>query len=175
MNKDNSFLIKVFVALTYLAMIVVNFLANALLINNRSTGVISDAYPNLFAPAGLIFSIWGLIYLLLLGYVLYQFTSFGMKLGQKNEALLRRVNMLFIISSLANIFWIFAWHYDYIFLSVIIMLVLLIFLIKIADIVRVEKITKQEKLFISLPFSVYFGWITVVMIANITILLVSLA
>jgi hypothetical protein len=175
MNKDNSFLIKIFVALTYVVMIIVNFLANSLPINNRSTGVISDAYPNLFAPAGLTFSIWGLIYLLLLGYVFYQFTSFGMKLGQKNEALLKKVNILFIATSLANISWIFAWHYDFIGLSVLIMTAFLVLLIKIADIIRKEQFTKQEKLFISLPFSVYFGWITVATIANITVFLVSIS
>jgi len=65
--------IKILAGGTYVAMVVVNFLANSLPINNRSTGAISDAYPNLFAPAGLTFSIWGLIYLLLGGYVVYQF------------------------------------------------------------------------------------------------------
>ena len=68
-------LMKIFAAAAYLAMVAVNFLANSLPINNRSTGEISDAYPNLFAPAGLAFSIWGLIYLLLGVFVLYQFTK----------------------------------------------------------------------------------------------------
>lgn len=173
MNKDNNLLIKNFVALTYLAMVAVNFLANGLPINNRSTGAISDAYPNLFAPAGLTFSIWGLIYLLLAGYALYQFLSFDKEGVQKNEVLLRKVNVLFIATSLINISWIFAWHYDFIGLSVLIMLVLLGLLIKIADILRVEQLTSREKLFISTPFSVYFGWITVAAIANITVFLVS--
>ncbi|MBY0328820.1 hypothetical protein K2Q02_01865 [Patescibacteria group bacterium] len=68
-------LIKVIVGLAYIGMVVVNFLANSLPINNRSTGAISDAYPNLFAPAGPAFSIWGLVYLLLAGYVVYQFVK----------------------------------------------------------------------------------------------------
>ena len=155
-------------------MVFVNFLANSLPINNRSTGAISDAYPNLFAPAGLTFSIWGLIYLLLAGYVLYQFISFGKERGQKKEGLLKKINIFFIATSIANISWIFAWHYDFIGLSVLIMAVLLILLIKIADILRVEKMTSLEKLFISTPFSVYFGWITVAAIANITVFLVSI-
>jgi len=167
-------LIKIVAGLTYVLMVVVNFLANGLPINNRSTGEISDAYPNLFAPAGLTFSIWGLIYLLLAGYVLYQFISFGKKEVQKNELLLRRIAILFIATSLANISWIFAWHYDFIALSVIIMAVLLGLLIRIADVLRVTQLTVQEKLFISTPFSVYFGWITVAAIANITVFLVSL-
>jgi len=165
--------IKIFAGVAYIAMVIVNFLANSLPINNRSTGTISDAYPNLFAPAGLTFSIWGLIYLLLACYVIYQFISFGKKGTQKKEGLLKKVNILFIATSIANISWIFAWHYDFIGLSVLIMAVLLILLIKITDILRVEKMESLEKLFISTPFSVYFGWITVAAIANITVFLVS--
>lgn len=163
-------LTKILAGVAYVAMVTVNFLANGLPINNRSTGAISDAYPNLFAPAGITFSIWGLIYLLLAGYVIYQFV----KSSQGKANLFSKINPIFIISSLANISWIFAWHYDYIGLSVIIMAVILLSLIKIANILRAEKFTSLEKLFIKVPFSVYFGWITVAAIANITVFLVSL-
>ena len=163
-------LLKILAGITYFAMVLVNFLANGLPINNRSTGAISNDYPNLFAPAGPAFSIWGLIYLMLGGYVLYQFV----KKNQKTDKILQKINPLFIATSLANISWIFAWHYDYIGLSVLIMGVLLILLIKIADILRVEQFTALEKISIWAPFSVYFGWITVAAIANITVFLVSL-
>lgn len=163
-------LIKILAGFAYVAMVVVNFLANGLPINNRSTGAISDAYPNLFAPAGITFSIWGLIYLLLAGYVLYLFIGSS----QKNNELFNKINPLFIASSLANISWVFAWHYDYIGLSVFIMAALLILLIKIADIIRIQKFSSLEKLLIWAPFSVYFGWITVAAIANFTVFLVSI-
>ncbi|MFA7252545.1 MAG: tryptophan-rich sensory protein [Candidatus Paceibacterota bacterium] len=167
---QKNILIKIIAGGAYIAMIVVNFLANALPINNRSTGEISDAYPNLFAPAGITFSIWGLIYLLLAGYVLYQFVNKEQKIAD----LIKKINPFFILTSLANVCWIFAWHYDYIGLSVLIMIVLLVSLIKIADILRVENFTPSQKVFIRLPFSVYFGWITVAAIANISVYLVSL-
>jgi len=162
--------IKILVAVTYVAMVIVNFLANGLPINNRGTGEISDAYPNLFAPAGPAFSIWGLIYLLLGVYVIYQFV----KKEQKAEEVIQKINPFFIATSLANISWIFAWHYDYIGLSVCIMAVLLVLLIKIADILRIEKFSGLEKLSIWAPFSIYFGWITVASIANITVFLVGI-
>lgn len=162
--------IKILAGVAYLAMVAVNFMANGLPINNRSTGEISDAYPNLFAPAGPAFAIWGLIYLLLGAYVLYQFV----KKDQKSEDFFRKINPLFIATSIANISWIFAWHYDFIGLSVLIMGALLILLIKIADILRTEQFTSIQKLFIWAPFSVYFGWITVATIANITVFLVSI-
>ena len=162
--------IKIFTGVAYVAMVAVNVMANSLPINNRSTGDISAAYPNLFAPAGPAFSIWGLIYLLLGVYVLYQFV----KKDQKTEDLLQKINPLFIATSIANISWIFAWHYDYIGLSVLIMATLLILLIKIAEILRTEQFTSLTKLFVWAPFSVYFGWITVASIANITVFLVSI-
>ncbi|MDQ1281746.1 MAG: hypothetical protein QG630_97 [Patescibacteria group bacterium] len=164
--------VKIFVVLSFIAMVMVNFLANRLPINGRSTGVISDSYPNLFAPAGVTFSIWGLIYLLLALYTLYQFI-----LSRKNkskENFLRNINTLFIYTSLANISWIFAWHYDFIGLSVLIMATLLILLIKITRIIYKEQLTSGEKFLISTPFSIYFGWITVAAIANTTVFLVSI-
>lgn len=162
--------VKILTGIAYVAMVAVNFLANGLPINNRSTGEISDAYPNLFAPAGPAFSIWGLIYLLLGGYVIYQF----FKKDQKTEELLEKINPLFMATSLANISWIFAWHYDYIGLSVVIMAALLYLLIRIADLLRAAQLGAWEKLFIRTPFSIYFGWITVAAIANVSVFLVSL-
>ena len=156
-------LTKIITAVAYVAMVVMNFLANGLPINNRSTGDISDAYPNLFAPAGPAFSIWGLIYLLLGAYVLYQFV----KKDQKTEDLLKKINPLFIATSLANIFWILTWHYDFLGLSVLIMAVLLTLLIKIANFLRARQFILLEKLFIWAPFSIYFGWITVATIPTL--------
>ncbi len=162
-------IIKIFAGVAYVAMIVVNYLANALPIN-RSTGEISEAYPNLFAPTGLTFSIWGMIYILLASFVMYQFT----KAGKQKEDSFKKINPFFIATSLANISWIFAWHYDFIGLSVIIIATLLFCLIKIANILRSEQLSSREKMFISVPFNVYFGWITVATIANITVFLVSI-
>lgn len=64
------------VTVNFLGMIVVNMLANILPINGVTTGQVSDSYPNLFAPVGITFAIWGLIYLLLAGYTLYQLGFF---------------------------------------------------------------------------------------------------
>ncbi len=161
---------KVVATVTYIGMVVMNFLANSLPINNRSTGAISDSYPNIFAPAGPAFSIWGLIYLLLGIYVIYQFVN----KDNRVDAVLAQINPLFIATSVANISWILAWHYDYIGLSVLIMTTLLILLIKIADILRVEQFSQVGRFIIRAPFSIYFGWITVATIANVTVFLVSI-
>ena len=75
---------------------------------------------------------------------------------------------------MANIAWIFAWHYGVIWLSMLIMFALLFFLIKIADVINKEKYNALETVLVRLPFGVYFGWITVATIANITVFLVSI-
>jgi hypothetical protein len=163
----NTIILKISTLLAYGVMVVVNYLAVALPLAGRDTGEISDNYPNLFAPAGFAFSIWGLIYTLLGVYVIYQF-------GRK-DALVGKINKIFIVNALLNASWMFAWHYDLIWLSVLIMVGLLTTLIRIADILRVNKLTQKESWLIRLPFSVYFGWITVATIANITVFLVSLS
>ncbi|MFY9901673.1 MAG: tryptophan-rich sensory protein [Trichococcus sp.] len=166
--------IKITVAVTYLIMIAVNAMANILPINGIDTGAVSDSYPNLFAPAGLTFSIWGVIYLLLLGYTLYQFGIFQGDKSKVKTELLRKVGIVFSASSVVNAAWIFSWHYRMIGLSVILMLVILLSLIYINQLILKGKLDQKEKLFIRLPFSVYFGWITVATIANITTLLVDI-
>ncbi len=173
MKKQKDLFLKILVAISYLAMVSVNALANILPINNIGTGEVSEKYANLFAPAGLTFSIWGLIYLLLGLYVLYQF-GLWQKNKEKNQSLIKKINIYFIFSSIANILWIFAWHYDFIGISVLLIITILVLLIKIADLLRKEKFSNQETFFISLPFSIYFGWITVATIANITTFLVAI-
>lgn len=161
----NTKILKFSTLVAYGVMVAVNYLAVALPLAGRDTGAISDSYPNLFAPAGYAFSIWGLIYTLLFIFVIYQF--------RRNDVLVGQINKVFIVNALFNASWIFAWHYDLIWLSVFIMIGILITLIRIADIVRVKDLTFSERWFIRVPFSVYFGWITVAIIANITVFLVS--
>lgn len=158
---------KALVPVAFLAMIAVNYSATALPLGGRTTGAISDNYPNLFAPAGYAFAIWGLIYALLAIYVVYQFS-------RKDNVLIARINRLFVVNAIFNAGWLFAWHYDVIWLSAALMLGLLATLVKIADILRQSAMSSKERLLVRLPFSVYFGWITVATIANITVLLVSL-
>ncbi|MCC6497440.1 MAG: tryptophan-rich sensory protein [Propionibacteriaceae bacterium] len=172
--------VKALVGLTYVAMIVVNVLANALPINGRTTGGVSDAYQNLFAPAGLTFAIWGVIYFLLGAHVLYQLGLFhgaddkGGAGEPHRVALLERVGVLFSLSSLANVAWILSWHYDLIGVSTLLLATMLVLLILITRTILAADLSPRDRVFVRLPFSVYFGWITVATIANITVWLVSI-
>lgn len=171
-NQENSRVVNIIVLVTFLGMVVVNGLATALPINGITTGDVSDSFPNLFAPTGLTFSIWGLIYLLLAAYTLYQFGLFQQDKGVSKAGLFTKIGVLFSISSLANALWIFAWHYYNIALSLLLMLVLLVCLILINLTLSKEQLNSRDKFFIRLPFAVYFGWITVATVANVTSLLV---
>ncbi|AXI00617.1 tryptophan-rich sensory protein [Sporosarcina sp. PTS2304] len=170
-RQSNSIFLNVWMISTYLLMITVNALANILPINGQNTGEISDKYRNLFAPAGFTFSIWGVIYLLLAFHIVYQL---GLFRRNSSHQLLRQVAVYFTVSSVLNALWIFCWHYDKLYLSVLIMIGMLLTLLKINNITTATSLSWKEKIFIRLPFSVYFGWITIATIANITALLVSI-
>ncbi|WP_153730984.1 tryptophan-rich sensory protein [Sporosarcina obsidiansis] len=163
--------LSLWIVITYTIMITVNILANTLPINGQTTSEVSDKYGNLFAPAGFTFAIWGVIYVLLALHVLYQLGLFQKK---RNSILLNQVGIYFCISSILNALWILAWHYEKLFISVLIMILLLLCLIKINNMTSTASLSRREWLFIKLPFSVYFGWITIATIANITALLVSI-
>ena len=158
--------------ITFILMVVVNALANILPINGIGTGAVSDSYPNLFAPAGITFAIWGLIYLLLAGYSFYQLGKHN-KTGEVSNELLNKIGVVFSVSSIANTIWIFTWHYRIIALSMVLMIIILVCLAIIVSAIRKETLNTKEKIFVKLPFSIYFGWITVATIANLTTLLVS--
>lgn len=165
--------VQICAAVAYVLMIVMNALANLLPINGITTGQVSDAYPNLFAPAGLTFAIWGVIYLLLAGFILYQLGLLQDRRGAMKPHLLHKVAVLFTVSSLANVAWIFSWHYRLIPLSMFLMVIILLSLINIVQAIGYRHLSQREKLLVRLPFSVYLGWITVATIANATTLLVS--
>jgi hypothetical protein len=166
--------IKILTTITFLIMIAVNALANILPINGVTTGEVSAAYENLFSPAGITFAIWGLIYFMLACYTLYQLGLFQGNDRHIKTDLLEKIGVIFSISSIANSMWVFLWHYDFIALSVVVMIIILICLIMIVTEISKYKLTFREQLFIKLPFSVYFGWITIATIANITTFLVSI-
>lgn len=172
-DKQTFIATRVLVFITFITMVVINALANILPIGGVTTGQVSDFYPNLFAPAGFTFAIWGVIYLLLLGYTIYQLGIFQKEKVIAKSDLLCSIGILFSISSIANSCWIFAWHFRSSSLSLLLILVILICLILIMQKLKNECLSRTEKIWIRLPFSIYFGWITVATIANATAFLVD--
>jgi hypothetical protein len=159
---------QLFVALTILATIVVNVLANALPINGLNTGAISDRFKVYFVPAGYVFAIWGVIYIGLIALAVFQALP-----SQRENPRMRATGWWISLGGLANIAWIFLWHYEQFPLTLIAMLVLLGTLI--ITYLRLgtgrSTVSKAETWTVRVPISIYLGWITVATIANVTELL----
>jgi hypothetical protein len=145
----------------FAGMVFMNYLANALPINGKTTGQLSDQYPNLFVPAGVTFSIWGVIYLLLFIFCILQFRA-------ENKQIIQSIGWLFIVTCVLNGLWIVAWHYEQLPLSLLIMFGLLAGLIFINIGLKdfPAGLTKAA-------FGIYLGWICIATIANVTALIVQ--
>lgn len=172
-NKEKNIVMSVINVLLFLGMVTVNGLANGLPLNGITTGELSDLYPNLFVPAGLTFSIWGLIYLLLLLFVV---NNLYLSIRNRTDVLIPvKAQIAFALTCVFNMCWIFLWHYKLVFLSLLAMLGLLISLIYLYLKVDELRLTNVwDRVATLLPVSIYFGWISVATIANVTALLVKL-
>lgn len=148
----------------------VNYLANALPINGLDTGAVAALYPNLFVPAGYAFSIWGVIYFLLLAFVVYQ--ARGWWDSSVDETYLSAIGPWFFYSCLCNAAWILAWHYLQPLIALGLMLALLFCLIQVYLRLKQYPPGGRFRWIVRLPFRLYLGWISVATIANTTALLV---
>ncbi len=156
---------QIFVILSIVGTLIVNGLANGLPLNGLNTGQISDQFEVYFVPAGYVFSIWGLIYLALIAYGIFQALP-----SQRENPRLRATGWWIVLSGLANSTWIFLWHYEQFPLTVVVMLILLAILILIYTRLGIGRTTVStaERWAVRLPFSLYLGWISVATMANIS-------
>ena len=156
---------QISVVLVLLVTITINILADALPINGLNTGQISDTFHVYFVPAGYVFAIWGLIYMGLLTYMVYQALP-----AQKDNPRLQATGWWVVLGGLANGLWIFLWHYEQFIGTLAAMLVLLASLIAVYLHLGIgkTKVSKTEACLVRILFSVYLGWITVATIANVT-------
>jgi benzodiazapine receptor len=171
MLSPNSTILKASIIIAFVLTVVVNSLAGSTtLIGGRTTADVSNQNPTLITPAGYVFAIWGVIYILLGIFVVYQ--ALPSQMGRDFQ---RKVGWLFILASAFNITWLFLWQNLILSLSVPIMFLLLASLIAIYLKLNIGKSTAplREKLAVQAPFSVYLGWITIASIANVAAFLVS--
>ncbi len=165
--------LKVLNIFAFVIMIYVNYLSNTGLINNHTNASVSKLYQNLFTPAGYAFSIWGIIYLLIIGFLIFQFVQKPSHSNQKSIS--QQLGFWFVLSCMANSAWLFAWLYEQLLLAMFIMIALLYTLVQIYF--KIESYTPNNKTthqwLVRLPFTIYFGWISVALIANIAALLMQ--
>lgn len=157
---------RILAVLAFVVALVVNGLANWLPLGGRTTGELSGMFPNLFVPAGGTFSIWGVIYLLVGAWAVVQFFPSA-------EATGRRIAPLFTLSSLLNAGWLFAWHQVRVGLSVVIMFALLWVLLRVNLLLRETRGGQIPGTLPRVAFGIYFGWILVAALVNVTVLLVA--
>ena len=157
--------------LAFVLTVIVNSLAGSTtILGGKLTAEISDANPTLITPAGYVFSIWGIIYILLGAFVVFQALP-----SQQGKGFQKRVGWLFVLSSIANIVWLFLWQFEYLGFSVVVIFLLLATLILIYLRLNIgkSKVSLREKLAVHVYFRVYLGWITIASIANVSVFLVS--
>jgi benzodiazapine receptor len=157
--------------LFFILTVIVNSIAGSTtLIGGKNTATISNNNPTLITPAGYVFSIWGIIYILLGVFVVYQALP-----REQNSTYREKIGWLFVLSSLINIAWIFVWQFEILILSVVLIFALLLTLIAIYMRLNIgkSKATNSERIAVHLPFSVYLGWITIASIADVAVTLTA--
>lgn len=152
------------------AVVLVNAIANGLPLNGVKTGEVSARYESLFTPAGYAFAIWGLIYVALFAYVIYQARPV-----RRQNVKLAKISRPWQLSCGFNVAWIFCWYFDFLLLSMLMMLGILLCLVTIYRELGIAASPASDgrKLFVHLPFSIYTGWICVATIANLSSLQVG--
>lgn len=165
--------LALFNLLGYILTIVMNGLAVGLPLNGKSTGALADQYPNLFVPSGFTFSIWSVIYLWVGTWVVY---SLVQVYRNRDGGKVAQIGPYFLISCFANGAWILNWHYEFVFLSVLVMLAILGSLIGIYLRLGTGKgrFDASTRALVQAPFSIYLGWITIATVANVTSWLVNI-
>lgn len=151
---------------TLLFALLMNYLANNAPLTPATVGEVSARYENLFTPAGYAFVIWIVIYILLIAFVAYLWYAW---FKNSNDEYLRRTNIWFMVSNLANGFWTFVWTSDWIGWSVVLIIILLISLVVLMFRLRLEIWDAPVRIitFIWWPFCIYLGWIVTATFANI--------
>lgn len=176
MSRRQRIILAFLNAAAFLITILVNYFASSTLsINGQTTGAVSQKFSNLFVPASFTFSIWGIIYLAIAVYVVYQLIE-SFKIYQNKKDFIDAIGFWFIVASLMNCSWVFAWHYEVLWLSIIFMLALLgsLSIIYVRLKIGNPETPTIERYFIHLAFNLYLGWVCVATIANVAAWIVSL-
>ena len=165
----NSFKLSLSNLIMLLLVFVFNFLTGTGLINDLSQADISAMYPTKITPAGFAFSIWGVIYTLVLVAIVWMLYK-----NKDNEIskIIQATAWWFNLSALANILWTVTFSYLKLPLSTVLIFVLLIALVMI--LINLSKLNFKIKAIFPLAFGMYAGWVMIATVVNIAASLVQL-
>lgn len=160
--------LAIFNLLSVLLVIAVNYVSQSLRLNNTTIGEMSEKYDTLFTPADYAFAIWGLIFLGLLAYAIFQVKRAFF--SEKESPFIVQTGYWFVLANVLNAAWVFAFIYDHTGVSVLIMLSILFSLIKIILNTNMERWDAPIEILALVwwPICLYSGWIAVATIANIS-------
>ena len=149
--------------------IVVNAVVEIIPVNGVTSKDVSDAYPSLFTPPGYVFSIWSVIYTLLIVFLIYQALP-----SQREASYLKTTAMFFVLGGLINTTWLILFHYSYgqpgiyVFTPILIVSFLVLMLYTYVKLgIGTAHVPIRQKIAVHLPISVYAGWVSLAVIANI--------
>lgn len=144
-----------------------NYIVGARVLDLPGINTISTTYATPLTPASYAFSIWSLIYILLLVFAVYQARDI-MKPRSEND-LPGKIGPYFAIANICNGLWTYVFVKEYIGLSVLILLTLtaslfvLLFRLRIAT----YNASRTETACIWWPLLIYTGWVTVAAVVNV--------
>ena len=149
-----------------LSTLTINVLSNFFPPKGANIGKISNTVFQgvQITPANYAFAIWGLIYIGLIAYGIYQLRSL-----QRRDPTLQRVSLLVIVACVAQIVWVYLFTMMLFWFSVVAMLVILLALIGAYLQLGVGKVrVLRDRLWLAhIPLSIYLGWISVATVVNI--------
>lgn len=137
--------------------------------SSLDVGQVSAKFDTVFAPAGVTFAIWGLIYISLLVFTLaHIFFAFKTPEFSYVNQDTREIGIWFILNNVATGLWLLAWVNEQLLISLILIVIQLISLIQICIRVHIFNSDRSltTKIITHFPLSIYFAWINVATIAN---------
>ncbi|WP_461083169.1 tryptophan-rich sensory protein [Spirosoma flavus] len=160
-----------------------NYLSNAGAFGGKTNGDISDKYHTLITPAGYAFAIWGLIFLGLLAFAIYQALP-----SQRTNPRFRLIGWWVVLNTICNGIWSPLFNNERIGLALVVILVMLFSAAVIEQYLLARPnvplipidpdatlpettATATETWLARIPFSIYFGWLTVATILNVAVYL----
>lgn len=171
--KKNDTSLVIINTLTLVLMLFANFASNTGTFSANTVADISFKYDTLFAPAGYAFIIWGFLFLLAIGFVIYQWYLW--KNGDPDK-FINRTGYWFAVSNIANAAWVYCWVNELMSICVVLILILLISLVMLVKNLnlKLNNIPGRTIFFVAWPINFYLGWIMVATIACVSAWLVSL-
>lgn len=165
---------KIITVIAFLSMVAFTMLSIFLPMNGRSIIKIAASYPNLITPADYTFVIWWFIYLLFMAFSIYQLELFGHKHFILRPEALFHTRIVFAGFCVLCIIWVIAWQFEYLALSAVLLFIMVIGIRFLCKYLSREDMSAREKIFVRLPFSVLYGWLTILTISGFAVLFESI-